>query len=423
MAFVEGCKHSIEITVPVEEVTKETEKVVEGIRKKAHLPGFRPGKAPTSIIKSRFASDIRQQVVENLLPRFFKQEVEKDQLQVVGQPNVTDIHFHEGEPMKFTAEFEVAPEITLKEYKGVRVVYDEPVVTDEDIDKRIENIRIQKADYVNLDARPVENGDFAVISLTSVSGVEGDPIKQDELQVHVGDESTMPAFNENLVGMTPGESKEFEVTYPAEYTQERLAGNTVRFLAELKQIRKRELPELTDEFAQDLGDFKNMDEVREALRKTIFREREIVAQQIAKNQIVEKIVDTHEFPVPEAFVDRQIEGKISDELTSRGVDPRTVRIDWEKAKSAHKDQAVKEVKASMLLDKIAEAESVQVMQDEVDKEVQRIARQEREPVAATRMRLEKDGTLRRIALRIRTDKTLNLLFEHAVKEAGSAASE
>lgn len=420
MAVLEGCRRSLEIAIPADEVETETGRVITDVQKRAKLPGFRPGKAPATLIRKQFAGDIRQRVLESLIPKYLQKQFEAENLNVVGQPDITDIHFHEGEPLRFKAEFEVTPEIELKEYKDVEVPYQDPSVTDEDVEKRIEEIRNQKADYSNIDPRPLEDGDHAVVALESIGGVEGEPVKQDEMVLEIGGADTFEAFSDNLRGVSPGESREFEVTYPEDYGAARMAGKTIRFHATLKGIRKKELPELNDEFAQDLGDYRNMEELREAVRKAIYAQRERDAQQEAKNKIVDKLVDEHEFPVPETFVERQIRNRVETTLramASEGVDPRSMNLDWEKIRASQRDKAVREVKASMLLSKIAEREAIHVTREEVDREVERMARQQREPVAAVQMRFEKDGTLGRIASHIQTEKTLTFLFEHARKTA------
>ena len=419
MALVEGCKHSLEISVPVETVDTETERVVSSFQHRAKLPGFRPGKAPAGLVRKQFEGDIRQQVIENLVPKFLDEELQKHDLKIVGTPDISDVHFHRGEPLRFKAEFEVFPEIELKEYQNLEVAYQDPQITDEDVAKRIEEIRDQKADYSNVDPRPVQDGDYAVVALESLSGVE-QPVKQDEMMLNVGAGDTLPAFTENLRGMSPGEEKDFEVTYPEDYGQPKLAGRTIRFHVVVKGIRKKELPEVNDEFAKDLGDFRTVDELREALRKTMFAQREQEAQRAAKDKLVEKLVDAHEFPIPEAFVDRQVRNRIEQTLHSlaqEGVDASKIQLDWQKLKAAQRDKALREVKASLLLSRIAERETINATRDEVDKEVERLARQQREPFAAVRMRFEKDGTLGRIASHIQTEKTLNFLFEHAQKTA------
>ncbi|MBI4873271.1 MAG: trigger factor [Acidobacteria bacterium] len=416
----ESCFRAIEITVPVEEVDRETERVVAALQKKVRIPGFRPGKVPATMIRARYAKDIREDVLESLAPKHFTRRAEAENLRVVGSPKMKDVHFEAGEPLKFTVECEVAPVFELGEYNNLTVHYDEPQVGDEDVAARLEQLRDEKADYINIDPRPVADGDFAVVSLKSLAGIEDPPIEQDEIQFHVGGESTLPEFAENLRGASPGDEKEIEVSYPADYGQERLAGKKVRFHVGLKAIRRKELPELNDDFAKDLGDYQNLEELREEVRRAIYREREFLAKQESKNEIVDKLVEMHPFPVPETFVDGQIESYAQQYLatfTARGIDPRTINIDWAKLKESQQDRAVREVRASMILDRIAEREAIAAMTDEVDRELHRIARQEREAVAAVRMRLEKDGTLRRIANRIRTEKTLNFLFDTARKEA------
>ncbi len=418
--LVEGCKHEVEITVPVDEVARETDRVIATIQQKAKLPGFRPGKAPVSLIRAKFSRQVREDVLENLLPKFFKKKMEEEELQPVSRPSVKDVEFKEGEPLKFKAEFEVAPEFELQEYRGVLVHYHEPEVTDEDIDKRIAEIREQKAQFINAEPRPIADGDYAVVSLDSVSGVP-EPVHQDEMQLKVGDPDTMAVFSETLRGMSPEEEKEFEVTYPEDYGKENLAGKTVRFRMKLKMIRTKELPELNDEFAQDLGDYPTLNDLREAIRKSIFQEREYAAQSKAKDELVERLVEAHDFPVPEAYVERQIESQLESQfrsLADRGVDPSKLQIDWTKLKDSQRPKALQAVKASLIVDKIAEREAIHATNDEVDHEVQRIAKQEREPVAATRKKLEKEGLIGRIAYQIRSNKTMSFLFEHARKEAG-----
>ena len=419
MALVEGCKHSIEISVPIAEVLKETERAVIKIQGKVRLPGFRPGKAPISLVKTRFAADIRQDVVEALVPRFFSAAVEKDNLQVVGRPSYSDVHFHDGEPLTFKAEFEVAPSIDLGEYRGITITYSEPVVSDADVDERLEQIRDQKAEYANEEPRPLVDGDYAVVSLESLSGV-AEKVSQDELMLKIGDEATMPAFSENLRGASPEDVREFDITYPEDYDRKTLAGRTVRFRAVLKAVRRKELPELNDEFAKDLGDYQTIEEVKAAIRKGILADREQKAQEAAKRQLLDKLVDAHDFPVPTGYVDRQIDMNIEGQLrnlAAQGIDPKQLKLDWNKVRESQKDRSTRDVKASLLLDKISEREAIGATQEEVDREVQKIAKQQREAAAVTRAKLQKDGALARIAGHIRTEKTLSFLFEQARKEA------
>jgi trigger factor len=200
----------------------------------------------------------------------------------------------------------------------------------------------------------------------------------------------------------------------------------VKFRAVVKAVRRKDLPDLNDEFAKDLGDFKTLDELKETIRKSIQQEREHRAQEEAKNQLIEKLVDAHEFPVPDAYIDRQIQINVENQLrtlAAQGVDPNQIKLDWQKLRESQKGRAERDVKASLILDKIGEREAVGATQEEVDREVQRIARQQREAAAVTRAKLQKEGGLARIAGHIRTDKTLGFLFEQARKEAGKPETE
>jgi len=419
--MADDCKRTLDFTVPLAEVESETTKAVLDIQKKVRMDGFRPGKAPLSVIRKKFQSDIQQAVLEAIAPRYFKEQADKDNIQLVGQPGITDVHFHDGEPLKFTVEFEVAPEFDLGDYRGIEVIYNEPVVTSEDVDKRLDAIRNSKAEFVNVDPRPLVEGDYAVVSLRSTAGLEGEPISSDESVLEIGKPETMPEFNQQLPGMSPGESKSIDVTYPENYGNQRLSGKTVTFEITLKGLRRKDLPEVTDEFAADLGDYKTVDELNEEIRKTILRERESQAQESAKTQLIDKLVDAHNFPVPNAYLDRQIEMTLESrfrEIAAQGIDPRQLNLDWKKLREAQVPGATRDVKASILLEKIADREAIATLADEVDKEIQRFARQMKEPPAAIRMKFEKDGTLSRIANRIRTEKVLNFLFEQSTKVAG-----
>jgi len=419
MASQDSCKQTLDITIPVADVEEETEHVIASLSQRVRLPGFRPGKVPAGMVRTRFASDIREEVIRNLVPKRFQKEVDDRNLHVVGTPDITDVHFHSGEPLTFKAQFEVAPEFELGEYRGLTVGYKDPEVPEDEVAARLEQLRDQKASYVNVDPRPIADKDYAVVSLESLSGLEK-PIHQDELMLQIGGENTLVGFTTNLLGLTPGDEKEFDVVYPADYGDPKLSGKTVQFRAKVSGIRSKELPELNDDFAKDLGDFLTLEELRAEIKKSMLREKEFAAKQEAKNKLVEQLVDSHEVPVPEAYIERQIELHVEQYIRAviaSGGDPRSVKLDWDKVREAQRDRATRDVKASLVLERIADREAIDVTTDELDREVQRVAKQEREPVAAVRRRLEEQGTLRRIAARIRTDKTLDFLFEQARKVA------
>lgn len=424
MALIEGCRHELEVTVGVLEIAEATERALVRIQAKAHLPGFRPGKAPVSVIRARFQNEIQQEVLEEMIPKALNAKFDEEKLRVVGQPSVVDLKFEPNQPLVFKAQFDVHPDFTLGEYKGLEVEYEDPVVTDEDVNARVEQLRESKAEYVNIDPRPAEDGDYAVVSLESGDGLEGEPIKNPEMMLQIGDPDTLAPFSDGIRGMSPGETKDIQVTYPAEYGEERLAGKTVTFDVELKHIRRKEMPELDDDFAQSMGDFRTMDEFREQVKASIVAERQYRAQEEAKDKLIQKLAEAHDFAVPETYVERQLQITLENyarTLQMQGIDPRALNFDMNKFRESQTERAKRDVRATLLIDRIAEVEAVTVQQDEVDREVQRIARQQREPVAAVRVKLEKDGGLDRIANSIRTNKAIALLFEQARKVAPAPA--
>jgi trigger factor len=277
-------------------------------------------------------------------------------------------------------------------------------------------MREGKAEYVNLDPRAIEANDYVLVHLRTLEGL-AEAIDQD-VQIQVSGEDTLPAFNEALIGMSPEEVKAVDITYPDDYGQENLAGKTVKFELTPKTLRKKELPALDDEFARDLGDFQTLDELKEAIRKSIFGEKQYRAQQVAKEEIIDKLVEGNQFAIPQAYIERQIENQVRmqlSELAGQGVDPSTIKVDWEKLKETQAEKAIRNVRASLLLEKIAEKENIHSTKEEVDAEVNRIARRDREAVAVTRAKLEKDGVLARISGSIQTEKTLQFLFDNAKK--------
>ncbi|MCC7341598.1 MAG: trigger factor [Bryobacterales bacterium] len=423
----DDCKRTLEISIPVEEVEKTTRHVVEELGTRVKIPGFRPGKVPADVVLKRFKDQVRQDVLDHLLGPAFNRKADELALHVVGRPTVKDLKYEEGQPVEFTAEFEVRPEFELQDYDNLTVPYEEPQVSEEDVDARLASLREQRAELVNVDPRPVEEGDFAVIALESLSSVgTEEPIKQDEMNLEVGGEYTLPEFTENVKGMEVGDTKEFDVVYPGDYSGRNLAGRTVTFRVTLNGLRKREMPELNDEFAQDMGDYKTLDDLKENVRRSILAEREFVARERSKEAIVALLSDAYSFPVPEAYVSQQIDSQVRRQirnLAAQGADMNNVQIDWDKVIEEQREPAAKSVRVGMVIEKIAAAESVEVLEKEVNDEVARIARRENVAPAALRERIEKDGSIVRIAQQIQTEKTLNLLLERATKVAPAPKAE
>ena len=415
----ETTKREIAVEVPAAEVTRETEALIQKYQKLARLPGFRKGRVPASIIRQRFAEDIKTDVVESLVPRYFRQEADKQGLVPVSQPRVSDLHIHDGEPLRFKASFEVLPEIKIEGYKELRA--DHPVisVTDEEVDQALNQLREQHATYTAIEGRPLADGDFAQAALDGKPRAgEGQPVHMDDVLVEIGGKNTMPEFTENLRGASAGDEKTFEVKYPDDASDKRLAGQTFDYTVRVLSQKQKALPELNDDFAKELGEFTGIDDIKKRIRENLEAEKKHSAEHEAKDKLVAELVKRNDFEVPEAMVDRQIDVRLERglrALAAQGMRAEDMKkMDLNRLRAGQRDQAVQEVKATLLLDKIADLEKVEVSEDEIDHEIEALAAQTKQTSEAVRARLTRDGALDRIRNRIRSEKTLNLLYHQSV---------
>ena len=411
-------KREIQVEIPAAEVARETETLIEKYRKVARLPGFRRGHVPASIIKQRFAEDIKTDVVDALVPRYFRQEADKLHLTPVSQPRVTDLHVHDGEPLRFKASFEVLPEIKAEGYKELRADKPSVAVTDEEVAESLNSLREQHATFSSIEGRALADGDFAQVSLDGQpKDGEGKPVHMDEILVEIAGKNTMTEFTENLRGAVAGDQRTFEVTYPQDSSDKRLAGKSFTYNVKVHALKQKALPELNDQFAKELGEFANLDEVKQRIREGMEAERKHAAEHEAKDKLVAELVKRNDFEVPEALVERQIDIRLERglrALAAQGMRPEDLKkMDLNRLRVGQHEQAVQEVKASLLLEKIAEEEKIEVSDTEIDREIEALAKQSKQTPEAIRARLTRDGALDRIRSRIRSEKTLDFLYHQS----------
>lgn len=418
MASDDNCRRELPFTIAWDEVEKDISAVVGRLRRQARIPGFRPGKAPVAVVRGRYWNEIKQEILEKLLPRVFWSKVDEDKLKVAGKPEFSDLHFEQNEPVVFKVLFEVFPEFELAEYRRLEAPFREPEVASEEIDREIERLRQQHVSYRNLDSRPLKDGDIAVLSLKSDPVSDTPQVDQDDVMIAIGEDETLPEFSENLRGKSPGERVDFEVHYPENFSNEKLAGKTVPFHAEVKGLREKELPDLDDDFASEIGDYASVGALRTAIKEAFEKHRRDASESMAKDKLIETLIERHDLPVPVQLVDRQIATRAERSLrmlAEQGVDASSLDLNWDKIRDKEHDGAVTDVKASLILGRIAEAENITVSSEELDHQVSHYAEQAKQSVAATRKKLAEDGTLDRISGRMRNEKTLNFLFDEAVK--------
>ena len=416
----EGVKREISVEIPAEEVVRETESIVQKYQKAARLPGFRRGHVPASIIRQRFKEDLKSDVVEALVPRYFRKETEKLGMVPVSQPRVTDLHIHEGEPLRFKASFEIMPEIKVEGYKELRAEHPEIVVTDQEVEDALNNVREQHATFASVEGRSLADGDFAQSSMDGrPKSAEDDtkPVHMDEVLIEIGGKNTVPEFTENLRGANAGDEREFEVSYPPDSNDKRLAGKIFIYKVKIQAIKQKNLPELNDDFAKELGEFSDLDQVRKQIRENMMTERRHTLEREAKDTLVAELVKRNDFEVPESLVDRQIDVRLERGLRALAAQGMKVedmkKMDLPRLRAGQRDQAVQDVKSSLLLDRIAELEGISAGEEELNHEIQSLAQQTNQTSESVRARLTQDGGLDRIRNRIRSEKTLDFLYHQS----------
>ncbi len=414
----ENCKREIQVEVPADVVARQTESLVQKYQKVARLPGFRRGHVPATIIRQRFAEDIKTEVVEALIPQYFRQETEKQHLVPVSQPRVSDLHLHEGEPLRFKASFEVMPEIEVAGYKEVRAEKPEITVTDEEVNEAITSLREQHATFTSVEGRPLADHDFAQISLQGTpKEAGGKPVNMDDIMVQVAGPNTMPEFTENLRGTNPGDQRTFDVHYPDDFSDQRLAGKTFTYTVNVKSIKQKNLPELNDDFAKELGEFTSLDELKTKVRESLLSDKQRTAEREAKDKLMDELVKRNPFPVPDALIERQIDLRLERglrALAAQGMRSEDMKkMDFARLRAGQRDNALQDVKAALILDRIADAEKIEVDEEEVNKEIEALATQSKQTAESIRARLTRDGALDRIRNRIRNEKTLDFLYHQS----------
>jgi trigger factor len=469
-----ACKREISVEIPADVVAKQQEALVQQYSKQARIPGFRKGKVPASMVRNRFSSEITSDVVEHLVPQYFREAVMKGGFRPVSQPHIYGLEFTPGEPIKFKAAFEVLPEFELGDYKAIKVEKPEIAVTDEEIEAEVAKVQERQASFdpVN-DDRGAENGEFVQVSFearpknladdesesaeagtadaktakakpaatkdteaegTKAEGAEAtetkdtkeaaeqkaaaQPVQMEEVLVEIGGANTIPEFTENLSGAKAGEERSFEVSYPADFYDKRLAGLTFDYKVKVNAIKKKTLPELNDDFAKELSpDFQTLDDLRQRFRENMEAELKHKAEHEAKDKLIEELIARHDFPVPRSMVEHQIDLRLERglrALAAQGMKTEDMRrMDFGRLRAGQEEFATKEVKSSVLLAKIAIKENIQVSNEELDQEIEAMAAQMQQPVDQVRKRLAEDNAVERLRDRMRSEKALNLLYSNS----------
>jgi trigger factor len=421
---VSSTRKEINIEIEPAQVRSAFDRISEKYSKGANVPGFRPGHAPTSVVRARYKGEIRAEVLRELLPEAVNSAIVEHSLAAVSDPevefdNTQDVNPASENALKLKIKVEVLPEIELGTYKGLEATRRKRAITDADVEKIIDGLRDGSASLQPVEDRASELGDTVTINARGnyVDQPEEEEVKVNDVEVVLGGPGVMEEFTENLTGVKPDDTRSFTVEYPADYNTQGLAGKKIEYVAEVTAVRRKELPELDDEWARSLGgDFDSVDDLKAKVREDLEARAAADTDRRLRDDLLRALIAANKFEVPESLVEHQtnhrLEG-VARQMMSRGIDLRTQELDWEGARKEIRAQAEGDVRVTMLLEKIAKAENITVSDEEVEAELESFANASRQSKEQVRAALTKEGGDRSIAHRVRNRKALDLLIENA----------
>jgi trigger factor len=412
---VNSCKRNLAVEVPAQELEQEIEKIAREHARNAKIPGFRPGKAPLNIIRQRYGSDLLQDATQNIMDRCWKDAIREHDLHPLARPVIKDIENKPGNPLKFTVEFEILPELEVKDYKGVTVTQPSSEISDEDVGRSIENLREQHAQFAPVEEEAARDGMYLTLTIDGQIEGETKPIHDDDVIIILGHPQTYPDFSKSLLGARPGDMRTFEVSYPEDHQQKRFAGKNVRYTVLVKDIKEKQLAELNDDFAKDIGS-ESLEALRTKVRDELVTEAKQNAEKRAREALLDAIMERQTFEVPECMVQDELElhaRRVASNLAYQGYDLNQTPIDWKKMFDEERPHAERSVRRAILLDAIARQEDIKVTDEEMESEFQKLAKGTNKSAAAWRAQFEKEDRIQSFEQHLRQNKALDFIYRNA----------
>jgi trigger factor len=412
------CKKNLDIEIPPDVVDAEITHIAQEFARRARVPGFRPGKAPIGVVKTRFRDEIVSEMMQHLMPKYFGDAIDERKLDIVQAPQFESVDYNSGKPLRFRAVFEVYPRLSIANYEGIPVQEVSSQVQESEVETALKKLQEDMAELTPVEEdRTVQEGDFAEISYSgTIEGSDEPPIMGEKAVAEIGGRTTVKEFTENLIGAKVGEERTFNVIYRADYPTARLAGKTVAYKVKVEALKTKESPELNDEFAQRFGDYKTLDELKAKLREDLEKQKRDQAQEQMREKLLEWLEDNNEFELPQSLIERQLQIRVQRlvrDLSRQGINPQRLDVDWGKIREDQQQQAMRDVKGSLILEHIAEKENISVSEQEIESEIEKIAGETNRPKEKVKEVLSRDSGLERLRSQIRNRKTLDLLQSKA----------
>jgi trigger factor len=415
---ISSIKKKVNIEIPGDQVTREVDSFYEDLRKKAKIKGFRPGKAPRSILERHFKEYVKAEVMQKLIQDTYPTALSETNLHAVSNPLIDPGEFESGKPFIYSATFEIKPEIKVEGYLGLNIEATKEEAKDEEVGERLKNLQNLHAHLKTIsDQRPIQTGDYVIIDYDA--SMDGKPLEEGkaiDFAVEVGSGRFIPALEEKLIGLRAEEEKEIEVSFPEDYGFSKWAGKTILFHVKIKEIKEKVLPLLDDEFAKDLGDYSSLEDLKAQLKKEMEREKELALEQKLKDQMVDQLLQATPFEVPESLEEEQVKALVSDiklKLSTQGLDLEKIGLTEEKLQEDYREAAKKQVRTFLILEKIASHEGMTVSDEEVEERLKVISERAHQKFDVVKRYYEKNGLIPELKAGIMTNKTLNFLLQKA----------
>jgi trigger factor len=404
-------KKSLSIEVGPQEVEKETGDVVRRLASRVRVPGFRQGKVPLGVVRTRFAKEVEDDVRDRLMSRLLAEATREKGLKPIGEPVLDHLSHDKDGPLSFRTTFEVMPEIEPKGYKGIEAREPSAEVTDAEVEKALEDLRQSQARLVSEEGRVASTGDVIVADIEG-QPEEGEAFRRERTMIEVGAPDNLPEFNERVHGAPAGSDLEFAVAYPKEYDNASLAGKSVGYKVHVHEVKRRVVAALDDDFARDVGDFESLDALRTRMRTDLEERKRNEARMALRQSILDKILLENPAVLPDALVEDEIHHRLEDFVRAvmlQGVDPSKIKVDWKEIRDRQEAPARKSVHARLVLDAVARVESIEVDPSEVDARIRKEAERIGDPFEVVRKRLAKGEGVEALQHQLVRERTLDFL--------------
>lgn len=409
-----GTAREIQVEMPKETVDAAIESVLQEIKKTVTVQGFRKGNAPIDMIRKDYMPEAVDEVKKRLIPQAYQAALDKHEVRPVSYPDITDVAINAEGLLVFKAIVDSHPDVSVKKYKGLKVKSEKVSVTDKEVDETLDRLVNINAEFEDVDG-PIEKGGFAICDVSTFIDDKEIAKKRENMWVEADKEASLLGMGEELIGLKKGDSKVVEVTLPENYPDKQYAGQKALFKVEIKETKKKKLPELNDDLAKKMGK-DNMDEVRKEIKDQLIERKDQNNKVNMKNQIMEQLLGKASFDLPETMVERQLKvlmDKAQSDLAQKGVEKEAIESHKDKLKEQLQKEAENKVRLYFILDKIADEQNVEVVDEEIDAWLQAMAQNYNQPLESVKKYYEEHDLLGGLVEQLREDKTLDLLVEEA----------